>query len=144
MGAVRTTLLVFAIVAMLPSPPEEEVAGGFGAKNARPATYAGAAIGDVFNLDPICTGREGVCKTAGYLIGRLEAKARYNFDLLYAWARSEYAGGGPAPFANQAQSDPIATGTISRFSQWMQPEQNTLRLDDLIPAWRGPQDTTSG
>jgi hypothetical protein len=129
---------------MLPSPPEDEPKSRAPAKGAPRDTYVGAAIDSLFDLDPFCAERSGVCRTAGYVIGRLEAKARYNFDLLYDWARSEHVGGELPPIANQARSDPMATGTIAGYWERTKRPQNTLRLDDLIPAWRGPGQSKQG
>jgi hypothetical protein len=71
-------------------------------------------------------------------LGRLEAKALYNIGLLYGWAKSDLAGT-VSPLANQANADPIFTGSATKLSG----PKNTLRLDDLIPAWRGPQSSKS-
>jgi hypothetical protein len=139
MGAIRTTLLVLAIAAMLPSPPEErEAQSGPKAKADARDTYVGAAVDTVADLVPFCGQHEIVCGTARYLLARIEVKARYNFDLLYDWARSEHVGARLPPLANQAKADPIPTGTAARLSERVKGPRNTLRLDDLIPAWRGP------
>lgn len=143
MGAIRTSILVLAIAVMLPSPPESRQKPHAQTAETAPATeFVGAAIDAVVDLEPFCAQQEGVCVTAGYLFGRLEAKARYNIGLLYDWARSDHVGGVSSPLANQANADPILTGSATRPSRRTGASHNTLRVDDLIPAWRGPQGST--
>jgi hypothetical protein len=100
-------------------------------------TIVGAALETLVDLDPLCEGREGVCTTAGYLIGRVEAKALYNIGLLYGWARSEHIGREVSPLGNQADAGGTASRRATMVSDGKRP-QNTLRLDDFIPEWRGP------
>jgi hypothetical protein len=138
MSVIRTSLLVLAIAVMLPSPPETHEPKLTKQNNAPTATLVGTAIDSVVDLEPICAGQETVCVTAGYLLGRLEAKALYNIGLLYGWAKSDLAGT-VSPLANQANADPIFTGSATKLSG----PKNTLRLDDLIPAWRGPRSSKS-
>jgi hypothetical protein len=141
MGIIRTSLLVLAVAIMLPSPPE--VRPHAQSAQTAPATeFVGAAIEAVVDLDPFCAPREEVCETAGYLLGRLEAKARYNIELLYDWASSDHAGEAASPMANQAYADSIMTESASRLLGRKSASHNTLRLDDLIPAWRGPPGST--
>jgi hypothetical protein len=143
MGVIRTSLLVLAIAVMLPSPPESRQKPHAQRAEAAPATeFVGAAIGAVVDLDPFCARQEGVCVTAGYLFGRLEAKAWYNIGLLYDWARSDHVGGVTSPLANQANADAIMTGSATRLPRRTGASHNTLRVDDLIPAWRGPRQST--
>jgi hypothetical protein len=143
MGIVRTSLLVMAVVVMLPSPPEIRQLYSQKKSEVAPTTHlVGTAINAVVDLNPICAKQEGVCDTAGYLLGRLEAKARYNIGLLYDWARSDPAHDLASPLANQASADPIRTGSATKVSGGTQGPHNTLRLDDLIPAWRGPGQST--
>src|SRR5688572_20784865 len=116
MGVIRTSLLVLAVAVMLPSPPESRQKPHSQKAETAPATeFVGAAIDAVVDLEPFCARQEGVCVTAGYLLGRLEAKAWYNIGLLYDWARSDQVGGGSSPLANQANADPIVTGSATRL-----------------------------
>jgi hypothetical protein len=135
MRAIRIFLLLIAIAALLPSPPYSRQAR---MKAPAPGTYVGQALDGVVDLDPFCAERESVCTTAGYLVGKLEAKALYNIGLLYSWAKSEHAGQ-VSPLANQAAADPMTTGSSSKLFRQSKSSHNTLRLDDLIPAWRGPE-----
>ena len=131
MGALRTTMLVLAVAVMLPSPPENRHTG---------TQLVHSAIRAMSNLGVICTG-EGECTTAEYVLGRIEAKARYNLNLLYAWASNPEADFDP--LANQASADPLMTGSATRLAAH-KASQNTLRIDDLIPSWRGPSGSNRG
>jgi hypothetical protein len=132
MGAIRTTMLVLAVAVMLPSPPE----------NRQGSLLVRSAIRAMSNLGVFCTEKDQ-CTTAEYVLGRIEAKARYNLNLLYAWA--SHPEGELAPLANQARADPVMTGSATRLAaSKAEASQNTLRLDDLIPSWRGPSGAKSG
>jgi hypothetical protein len=127
MGAIRTSVLVMAVAVMLPSPPESGQSGSL---------LVHSAIRAMSNLGVLCTGKNE-CTTAEYVLGRIEAKARYNLTLLYAWA--SHPEEDLAPTANQARVDPIMTGSAIRLAaQRGDASHNTLRIDDLIPSWRGP------
>jgi hypothetical protein len=128
MGAIRTSMLVMAVAVMLPSPPESGQSGSL---------LVHSAIRAMSNLGVLCTGKDE-CTTAEYVLGRIEAKARYNLILLHAWARHPEEN--LAPIANQARADPIMTGSAIRLASQRgdAAPQNTLRIDDLIPSWRGP------
>jgi hypothetical protein len=133
MGAIRTSMLVMAVAVMLPSPPESGQSGSL---------LVHSAIRTMSNLGVLCTGKDE-CTTAEYVLGRIEAKARYNLNLLYAWA--SHPEEKLAPIANQASVDPMMTGSATRLAgDKADASQNTLRIDDLIPSWRGPSQAKSG
>ncbi|HEY7766256.1 MAG TPA: hypothetical protein VIB38_14805 [Aestuariivirgaceae bacterium] len=138
MSIMRILLIVLTIAVLLPSPPERPGREARAAATVEPTdTIVGAALETLVDLDPLCEGREGVCTTAGYLIGRVEAKALYNIGLLYGWARSEHIGREVSPLGNQADAGGTASRRATMVSDGKRP-QNTLRLDDFIPEWRGP------
>jgi hypothetical protein len=133
MGAIRTSMLVLAVAVMLPSPPENRQSGSL---------LVHSAIRAMSNIGVLCTGKDE-CTTAEYVLGRIEAKARYNLNLLYAWA--SHPEEKLAPIANQARVDPMITGSAMRLATGRgDAAQNTLRIDDLIPSWRGPSQAKSG
>ncbi len=133
MGAIRTSMLVLAVAVMLPSPPENRQSGSL---------LVHSAIRAMSNFGVLCTGKDE-CTTAEYVLGRIEAKARYNLNLLYAWA--SHPEEDLAPIANQARVDPIITGSAMRLATGKgDASQNTLRIDDLIPSWRGPSQAKNG
>ncbi len=89
-----------------------------------------------------CNRQPQVCKTAGYVAGKLQAKAKYSVRLIYEWASESNAEPHVSPLANQASADPIETGSIA--SAEVKPAksgQSNLKIEDLIPPWRAP--TTS-
>jgi hypothetical protein len=133
MGAIRTSMLVLAVAVMLPSPPESRQSGSL---------LVHSAIRAMSNLGVLCTGKDE-CTAAEYVLGWIEAKARYNLNLLYAWA--SHPEEGLAPIANQASADPMMTGSATRVAaNKAEASRNTLRIDDLIPSWRGPTGAKSG
>jgi hypothetical protein len=135
MRAIRIFLLLLAMAALLPSPPSSKQAR---VKEPEPGSYVGQALDGIVDFEPFCAERENVCSTAGYLVSKLEAKALYNIGLLYDWAKSDHAGQ-VSPLKNQASADPIRTGSTGKLFGQNKSSHNTLRLDDLIPAWRGPK-----
>jgi hypothetical protein len=130
----RTIILLGAAGLLLPSPPEE-LAKGIDAD--QPSTFevlssAGSAASDAWSF---CSRQPDVCGVAGYLAGRLEAKALYSASLLWGWAweGDTETGKGQGPFAVitvDGDMPPPATSDPGG--------QSTLGLDDLVPAWRGP------
>lgn len=143
MSIMRILLIVLTVAVLLPSPPERPSREARAAANMAPSdTIVGAALDTLVDLDPLCQGREGVCTTAGYFIGRVEAKALYNIGLLYGWARSEHIGMEVSPLENQADAGSTGARRATMVSDGQGPG-NTLRLDDFIPEWRGPGGATS-
>lgn len=128
----RTLILIGGIGFLLPSPPDD----GTGAKaEATPvASYIVSASSTVADMAGFCARQPHVCETAGAMARSFEAKAKYGVILLYEWAsKSNDAADGP-PLGHQAfGADPIATGTVTAASR-----PSTLRVEDLIPEWRGP------
>lgn len=137
MRIIPMVLLMLAIAAMLPSPPESRKHRAQ-IKPEPQETFVGSAIGSVVDLDPLCEAREGVCTTAAYVLKRVEDKAIYNIGLLYEWARSEQVGIDPSPLGNQAAATGLRATKVAR----RQSSGNTLKLDDLLPRWRGPEEAT--
>jgi hypothetical protein len=137
MRVIWTVFLVLAVAVMLPSPPKSPKHQA--ATQAQPTnTYVGQAIDTIVDLEPLCEKQEGVCTTATYLIGQVEAKALYNIGLLYEWARSEHVGVDASPLGNQAEARGLKPTKVSGRNLG-----NTLKLDDLIPRWRGPDEATN-
>lgn len=154
MRIIRTAFYITLAVFLMPTPPEQanDPATGGGANLAAQDVIA-AAIGAVGDVRGFCERRQEVCVTAGHLITRFEAKARYSVRLLYEWANEANAidprPATPVP-ANQAAADPLITNSLATFklasaSSEAGPDgDNTLRLDDIIPPWRGPKPRQRG
>ena len=118
---------------LIPSPPEGDpsVAGG-------PLTPAmlGAAFSAVADMRGFCGRQPGVCETAGFVAGKLEAKAKHGVKIIYEWANEGTGDPVFGPVEADAAAD-IQTGSTSAADG--PAAQTTLKLDDLIPDWRGPE-----
>ncbi len=68
-----------------------------------------------------CQRQYVLCETAAYVGTKIEIKVKYSLKLLLGTAEAS-----PEP------TDPMPTGSTTRR------RQSTLRLEDLIPEWRGP------
>ena len=98
----------------------------------------GSASDAVADVALFCNRQPGVCQAAGYVAGKLEAKAKYSVRLIYQWANESSGEPMASPLGNQADaSDPITTGSTVVAKLEVQ-NQSTLRIEDLIPPWRGP------
>jgi Family of unknown function (DUF5330) len=143
MRIIRTCLFLTALAVMAQSPPESEMAkfvqqSGQNSSAFQMVSAASQAFGDISGF---CARQPGVCETAQYVAVRLEAKAKYSVRLLYNWANE--ASSGPGSLSSPAQangSDGMATSSTVKLAVWddSQSSQNTLKLEDLIPQWRGP------
>jgi hypothetical protein len=132
----RTLFILTAAVLLIPSPPDD---GSVAAASA-PSTpeMFGAAISAVADLRGFCERQPGVCDTAGFVAGTLEAKAKHGAKLIYEWAND----GTVAPRGGEdAGVDAIQTGSTTKAAavEPPEPKQTTLTLEDLIPEWRGPR-----
>lgn len=140
----RTLILLGAAGLFLPSPPEDP--STLKAETEGPSAFemmssAGATAADAATF---CSRQPEVCSVAGYLAGQLERKLLYSASLLWGWAWEEQPAGQPAGFTvlhvagdGPAPRPPGASGSPP-------PGQSTLRLDDLIPEWRGPGSNKDG
>lgn len=106
MGMLRTVVVLGAIVAALPTPPDEPAArealgpGTFG--------YATAAAETFTDVKGFCVRQPFACETAGYLAQVVERKARYSARLIYEWANEATSDAKASPLpANMALADLI-------------------------------------
>jgi len=125
-------------VFLLPAPPDTPNAGLTG-EASTPALLASA--GDtVADLAGFCERRPGVCVTARQVIGGLEARGKYSVRLIYKWADED---NDSPPLLDQdiaVDAPGLTTGSVSvaNAGAAKPASVNTLRLEDLIPPWRGP------
>jgi hypothetical protein len=101
--------------------------------------YFEVASNTFSDLASFCARQPSVCETAGFVAHKLELKAKYGVRLIYDWANE--ASTTPAVQPEIADgSDPIETGSMKLASAKRLPRnsQSTLRLQDLLPVWRGP------
>lgn len=139
MGIMRTTLVLGAIIAFMPSPPADDAQrsqavaadpGSFG--------YMAAAVEAIADVRSFCQRKPGVCEAAGFMADKLEAKAKYSAKLIYEWANEATAGGSALPLPKDlAKADPITTGTVG--AGMAIESQSTLLIEDLLPEWREPK-----
>lgn len=150
MRIIKTGLFLTVLAVLAPSPPESEIArlvqqGGQGPSAFQMISAAGQTFADVSGF---CARQPGVCQTAQYVAVRLEAKAKYSVRLLYNWANE--ASAGPAGVAVPVQADGsdsvVTTSSTIKLasSDDAQSSQSTLKLEDLIPQWRGPAPVKKG
>lgn len=141
MRILRTTIVLAGVAAFMPSPPEDvnQAAPSVASAEASDTGYIEVAANTFSDLTSFCVRQPGVCETAGFVAHKLELKAKYGVRLIYEWANE--ANTTPVVQPELAKgSDPIETGSMKLASakQLPQTSQSTLRLDDLIPVWRGP------
>ena len=135
MRIIRTFLVLGGIAVFLPAPPDDQISGS---QEERPAAPQGLlattalAVADLFDL---CVEGDWTCDLAGRSAAHLESKVKYSVWLAYDWAVT------PSPRARLQVGD-AGNGTSSSVSS--SPDTSTLRLDDMVPAWRGPAPQNKG
>lgn len=140
MGILRTSLVIGAAIALMPSPPPQLDATAPGS----PGTFAylAAATETFSDLKDFCARRPAVCETAGQIAAVMEAKAKYSFKLVYEWANDATGDGRQAGLPrNLAAADDLVTGTIAGAPA---PTRYTLLPDDMVAPWQGPSASTKG
>jgi hypothetical protein len=152
MQILKPLFWVSAVVLLLPAG--NETAGDAPAlASARSELSASQVLNAAFStaddLSGFCGRQPSVCETGQRLISLLERKAKYGVRLIYDWANSGgLPGAAPvqggermaanepaAPRGETAEPQPLHTGSIAT-----PPPQpvNSLKVEDLIPAWRRP------
>jgi Family of unknown function (DUF5330) len=138
----RTIILLSGLAVFMPSPPENEATPQSAAFDDAKSSLAllSAATNAVSDLGSFCARQENVCETAQYVAHRLEVKAKYSAKLLYEWANEATVEKQVGLVKNTAmKTDPLQTSgfTVAEMTDASQ-SQSTLRLEDIIPTWRGP------
>ena len=141
----RTIMMLTGVGVFLPSPPEGSTPGKIPQAQAEavPPSLMSSATLAIADAVGFCNRQPTVCQTAGYVAGRLEAKAKYSVRLIYDWA-NDSGSPKPSPLGDVATSDPLKTGTTSPAPVRLAGGQSTLRIEDLIPEWRGPKAKSKG
>ncbi len=127
------------------------------------------AIGTFADVASFCERQPQTCEVLSNIADIAQAKAKYSIRLAYEWANGSPAAGlqlkgtlpvsgpgeaidlGPAPssdaglttgvsniFKSSLAADPVVTGSFARMAS-ADEGSNTLRIDDLVPEWRGPE-----
>ena len=141
MRIIRTIIVLSGIAAFMPSAPEDvtQAAPATASTDISDTGYLEVASNTFSDLASFCARQPSVCETAGFVAHKLELKAKYGVRLIYEWANEANSTPTVQPeIANG--SDPIETGSMKLVSAKRLPKnsQSTLRLEDLLPVWRGP------
>jgi hypothetical protein len=141
MRIIRTFIVLSGVAAFMPSVPEDvnQAAPSVASIENSDTGYLEVATNTFSDLASFCARQPGVCETAGFVAHKLELKAKYGVRLIYDWASEASTSSAVQPEI-ASSSDPIETGTMKLASAKRLPKnsQSTLRLNDLIPVWRGP------
>jgi Family of unknown function (DUF5330) len=139
MRLIRTVIVLSGLAVILPAPPEEAGVSVAGAK-ASDTGYFEVATTTFSDLAAFCERQPGVCETAGVVAHKLELKAKYGVRLIYDWANEANTPSAVLQPQTAQGIDPIETGStkLAAAKPPGKPSQSTLRLQDLIPVWRGP------
>ncbi len=144
MSIIRTGFYFTLVVFLLPSPPENANKTAQIAPQAASQQVFAAAAGTASDVSGFCDRQPDVCETASHLVKKLEAKAKYSVQLLYEWANEpQRTTAMPDRLQDQAFNQPLITGSIRQVADRGSESQNTLRIEDLIPQWRGPKPAAS-
>jgi hypothetical protein len=150
MRLIRTILLLTGAAVLMPSPPDSASTASEPAAAVSTIAVISSATSAFADLASFCVRQPVVCETAGYVAGRLEAKAKYSARLIYEWASDATADPAlPQGTQEAIKADMLKTGTAVRLADSQTPQgrqaaagpsenQSTLRLEDLLPEWRGP------
>jgi hypothetical protein len=142
MGLIRKIIVMGGALMAMPSPPPAMQIGNVAQTSAPSSSWAyiSAAADTVADMKSFCERKPQVCSTAQYLAGSLEGKAKYSAKLVYEWA-NESASVNSQTLAN---ADPIKTGSVDARIASSENTNSTLRIEDLIPEWRGTIDPKKG
>jgi len=174
MKLIKYSLIAAVGVFLLPAPPPDTFAVMQGGTriNLQTGEVLSAAASTFSDVSGFCQRQPAVCSTAGQALSALEVRAKYNFQRLYEWSQSSGQTPGvktptlnqtpsisisvsPQAMAPRGQFDQIITGSIEPTAVKAPlpmllaqanrvPSGNTLRLEDLLPEWRGPVRTSTG
>jgi hypothetical protein len=137
---VRAAFWIFLILLLMPTNDKEK------------ADFYTTASRTLSDLGSFCTRNRDVCDSTGAIFEGLLRKVRTTVDLLEDMVRPEppRANAGPPPRRNESEHRPQRGANRDRWERSDGGErggmiastasrsQNTLRPDDMRPAWRGP------
>lgn len=138
MGVFRIIMVLTGVTVFMPAPSDDHAAVSPGRDT---VSMVSAATRTVSDMASFCGRQPGVCDTAGYVVGKLEAKAKYSVRLIYEWASE--ANGEPAvsPLEDVAADDAAPAGPVLAAAR---DPRSTLKIDDLLPRWREPKSPQQG
>ena len=129
MGILRTTLVLGAIIAFMPTPPDlasnTEIAKG---ESPGPFSYVIAAADTFSDVKGFCMRKPAVCETAASMAVNLEARAKYSAKLIYEWANESTAD--TSKPAKVPSLDDLKTGSVDVI-EIISPTPNRETQSDL-------------
>ena len=150
MGILKAAFWLSAVVILLPAGNDNVPGGGQPASEASVTTdqVVVAATSVAGDVSEFCGRQPVVCETSSAMLGVFEAKAKNGVRLIYNWATEpsviSSANAEPANVDSIGQlvsSGPELDHLIKQAAN-KQPkrssakrEQNTLKLEDVIPTW---------
>jgi len=171
MGITRILIVGLAALILAPMPPENQTATANGETVAELQTHqlVSVAIGTFTDVSSFCERQALTCKAMGDVADIAQAKVRYSIRLAYEWANGTESAGHPVsndalpvsdtrnklnstavPDAPGGQDisdllrssslDLLVTGSTRQIAE-ADSGTNTLRIEDLLPDWRGPEPT---
>lgn len=174
MGITRILIVGLAALILAPMPPENQTTSANGQTVAELQTHqlVSVAIGTFTDVSSFCERQALTCKAMGDVAAIAQAKARYSIRLAYEWANGSDPAAQPAsndalpvsdtenelnatslPDAPERQEisdllrssslDLLVTGSTRQIAE-ADSGTNTLRIEDLLPDWRGPEQTRQG
>jgi hypothetical protein len=168
MYVIRTAFWLSVVILLLPADTDDHAEQIEQSQNERVSAgeTIGAAISAAGDIAGLCARQPEVCETGSAAWQTFQNKARYGFELLYNWAGGdeptdedgEATEGGQTNASNNAglpraivvseNTAPLHTGSAD--TRRITPaaggndakSQNTLKIEDLIPQWKGPGKNT--
>jgi hypothetical protein len=172
MYIIRTAFWLSVVILLIPGETEDTAETAIPAAQhdqVSAGDAVNAALSTFGDLAGLCARRPEVCETGAAAWDVFQRKALTGVGMIYRWTTGSDAHDGATPTLTrrdrpQSQadasdaaayllvadnSDPIHTGTAGGQAEAAAasappPSQNTLRLDDLIPAWGGAADEDKG
>lgn len=167
MFILRSLFWITLVLVLLPSEPRPEQRSANVKETVKTisTTQALNAAQDTFSdLSGFCGRNAHVCDASGTAIDMLQRKAKYAVRMVYQWAQYRPDQNEPltprqsadlskkqtkpatlkekAPVRVSELAGPLITGTVKprpRPQLNKARSGNTLRIDDMIPEWRGPR-----
>jgi len=164
MKIIKYSFIAAVGVFLLPAPPPDNYAVmQNGARiNLETGQVLSAAASTFSDVSGFCKRQPTPCTVAQDIFSSLEMRAKYNFRRLYEWSSSTGEPQAPLQLPSldkiieqSAKVDPLITGSIpatgAKDINFMvmaqserQPSVNTLTIEDIVPEWRGPVQTSTG
>lgn len=139
MGLIRKAIFIGGLVFAMPSPPVTVQPGQTASvlPDSTSWAYITVAAETVADLKSFCDRKPQVCTSAQYIAGSMEGKAKYSAKLIYEWASESTKGQSGVLPDNMAAVDPNTTVVMKTKLRGTIAENSTLKMEDLVPTWRG-------